>query len=78
MNDDDSYEYWLVEQYVDLGNETFWYEKARLFRRPFQSETKMKESCHMVGNRDVLKYGGQYRIRVIKEQTVFDSEEIDV
>ncbi|KQX43504.1 hypothetical protein ASD97_25870 [Streptomyces sp. Root63] len=70
----DTWEFWLVEQHVDLGNESFWHEKARLLRRPFQSEAKMEESCHMVGNRDVLKYGGQYRIRVIKEQTVFDSE----
>lgn len=74
----DNFEFWLVEQHVKLGNESFWHEKARLLRHPFQSETKLKESCHMIGNRDVLKYGGRYRIRIIKEQTVFDSEEIRV
>ncbi|MEU9259021.1 hypothetical protein AB0D68_11110 [Streptomyces sp. NPDC048212] len=75
---DDNFEFWLVEQYVELGNETFWHEKARLLRRPFQSEAKVKEDCHLVGKRDVLKYGGRYRIRVVKEFTIYDSEEINV
>ncbi|MFE8916833.1 hypothetical protein [Streptomyces globisporus] len=78
MNDDDSYEWWLVEQYVELGNESFWHEKGRVLRRPFQKETEVKESCHLIGKRDVLKHGGRYRIRVVKEVTVYDSEEIGV
>ncbi|MFD5069181.1 hypothetical protein ACFWNC_14805 [Streptomyces sp. NPDC058369] len=72
----DNYESWLVEQHVELGNESFWHEKGRLFRKPFQSEVQVKESCHLIGKRDVLKYGGRYRIRVVKEETVYDSEEI--
>ncbi|MEU0952840.1 hypothetical protein ABZ353_10930 [Streptomyces niveus] len=71
----DSVEFWLVEQYVDLGNETFWHEKARFFRKKFQSEALMQETCRFVGNRDVTKHGGRFRIRIVKEDTVFDSEE---
>ena len=77
MNENDDMEFWIVEQYVDLGNESFWHEKARLLRSPFQSETKVRESCRLVGERDVLKYGGRYRILVIKEQTRYDSEVIN-
>ncbi|MEU0158979.1 hypothetical protein ABZ154_09085 [Streptomyces sp. NPDC006261] len=75
MNDD--FEWWIVEQYVDLGNETFWHEKARLLRRVSDQET-MARNAHKVGERDVLKHGGRYRIRVVKEETVYDSEEISV
>lgn len=73
MNDD--FEFWLVEQFVDLGNECFWHEKARFLRRKFQSEAGLLENCHLVGKRDVLNYGGRYRIRVVKEETAFDSLE---
>ncbi|WP_395759517.1 hypothetical protein OIE82_27330 [Streptomyces althioticus] len=72
---DDNYEFWLVEQYVDLGNESFWHEKGRFLRRPFQSEARLLESAWLVGERNVTKHGGRYRIRVVKEETVFDSEE---
>jgi hypothetical protein len=68
----DNFEYWLVEQFVDLGNESFWHEKARLYRRKFQSEKTLMENAHLVGKRDVLKHGGRYRIRVVREETVFD------
>ena len=71
----DSHEFWLVEQFVELGNESFWHEKARFYRKKFQSETYLLKNCHLVGKRDVLQYGGRYRIRVVKEETVFDSEE---
>jgi hypothetical protein len=71
----DDYEFWLVEQFVDLGNESFWHEKASLLRRKFQSEAGMLESAHLVGKRDVTKHGGRYRIRVVREETVFDSGE---
>lgn len=73
--DNDDMEFWLVEQYVELGNEFFWHEKARLLRKKFQSEAVLKERCKSIGLRDVTKYKGRYRIRVIKEETVYDSEE---
>jgi hypothetical protein len=73
VNDD--FEYWLVEQFVDLGNESFWHEKARLLRRAGAGSIEMTETAHVVGNRDVLKHGGRYRIRVVREETVFDSGE---
>lgn len=72
---DDNYEYWLVEQFVDLGNESFWHEKARLFRSVWHSEDYMFEMAHRVGKRDVLKHGGRYRIRIVREVTVYDSGE---
>ncbi|MEU0912181.1 hypothetical protein [Streptomyces althioticus] len=71
----DTLEFWLVEQFVELGNESFWHEKARLHRAWFVSEEDMKERARLVGERDVAKHGGRYRIRVVKEETVFDSEE---
>jgi len=70
----DDMEFWLVEQFVELGNESFWHEKAQLLRRR-EGEGGMKAKAHRIGARDVLKYGGRYRIRVVKEETVFDSEE---
>jgi hypothetical protein len=72
---DDNYEFWLVEQYVDLGNETFWHEKARLLRGRHSTEGEMLGKARHVGERDVAKHGGRYRVRVVKEETVFDSEE---
>lgn len=74
-NSNDSFEFWLVEQYVELGNESFWHEKARLFRKPFESEAVLMERCKRIGLRDVTKYEGRYRIRVVKEVTVYDSGE---
>jgi hypothetical protein len=71
----DSTEFWIVEQFVDLGNETFWHEKARFFRKKFHSEAYILKNCHLVGERDVVKHGGRYRIRVVKEETWFDSGE---
>ena len=71
----DDFEFWLVEQFVDLGNETFWHEKARLLRSRGAGSADMMEMCHLVGNRDVSKHGGRYRIRVVREETVFDSGE---
>ena len=72
----DLMEYWLVEQFVDLGNESFWHEKASLFRnRKVWSAEEMFSKCQLVGKRDVLSHGGRYRIRVVKEETVFDSGE---
>lgn len=71
----DNMEYWLVEQFVELGSESFWHEKARLYRPKFQSEAYVLGNAHLVGKRDVLNHGGRYRIRVVKEETVFDSEE---
>jgi hypothetical protein len=72
VNDD--FEFWLVEQFVDLGNESFWHEKARLLRRVSDWET-MLGNAHRVGERDVVKHGGRYRIRVVREETLFDSGE---
>jgi hypothetical protein len=74
MSVSDDYEFWLVEQFVDLGNESFWHEKARLLRRR-EGEGGMKQKAHHVGVRDVQNHGGRYRIRVVKEETVFDSGE---
>lgn len=71
----DGLEFWLVEQYVNLGNETFWHEKASLLRRHFDTDEVMKATADRIGDRDVLKHGGRYRIRVVKEETVYDSEE---
>jgi len=71
----DNYEVWLVEQFVDLGNESFWHEKARIHRRRGARGIEMLETARRVGERDVAKHGGRYRIRVVKEETVFDSEE---
>lgn len=71
----DGMEFWLVEQFVDLGSESFWHEKARLLRRKFDTDVSMGQKAHFVGERDVLKHGGRYRIRVVKEETVFDSGE---
>jgi hypothetical protein len=73
VNDD--FEFWLVEQFVDLGNESFWHEKARLFPHRNDTPYGMTLKAHRVGERDVLKYGGRYRIRVVREETVFDSGE---
>lgn len=70
-----NYEWWLVEQLVELGNESFWHEKARFLRKDWQPEDSIGAACKFVGNRDVLKHGGRYRIRVVKEETVYDSEE---
>lgn len=70
----EDFEFWLVEQFVDLGNESFWHEKARLLRKSFYSEEDMVLVMTNIGRRDVLKYEGRYRIRVIKEETVYDSE----
>lgn len=73
---DDYMEFWLVEQFVELGNESFWHEKARFYRtNKFLTEEFLMDRAHLVGKRDVLKYGGRYRIRVVKEATVYDSEE---
>lgn len=76
MNDDLTY--WLVEQYVELGNESFWHEKARLLQRkgnyPESTDT-MLTKAELVAVRDVRDYGGRYRIRVIVEKTVYDSGE---
>lgn len=69
------FEYWLVEQFVNLGNESFWHEKARLLRGRRSSEGEMLGKARHVGERDVIKHGGRYRIRVVKEETVFDSGE---
>jgi hypothetical protein len=66
---------WLVEQFVDLGNESFWHEKARFLRGARASEGEMLGKAQRVGGRDVTKHGGRYRIRVVKEETVFDSGE---
>ncbi|MGC9439306.1 hypothetical protein [Streptomyces sp. WG5] len=71
----DSMEYWLVEQFVDLGNESFFHEKSRLFRHRHDTTEGLTEVCHKIGTRDVLKHEGRYRIRVVKEETVFDSGE---
>lgn len=71
----DDLEFWLVEQYVDLGNETFWHEKARLYRRKTENSGSMNVKAHNVGCRDVKAHGGRYRIRVVKEETWYDSEE---
>ena len=71
----DSTEYWIVEQFVDLGNETFWVEKGRVTRKPYHSRDDMFLVAKNIGRRDVLKYGGRYRIRVVKEETLFDSGE---
>lgn len=73
----DTFEFWLVEQYVDLGNEMFWHEKARLFCRVNASPTdkaNMLVKAHRVGVRDIRNHGGRYRIRVVKEETLYDSE----
>ncbi|QDP44260.1 hypothetical protein KGG70_gp24 [Streptomyces phage Celia] len=75
MNDDDM-TYWVVEQFVQLGNESFWHEKARLLQRKGkypESDESMREKAMMVGKRDVLNYSGRLRIRVEREETVFDS-----
>lgn len=71
----ESMEFWLVEQFVELGNESFWHEKARFYRKKFQSEAYLMKNCHHVGERDVKAYGGRYRIRIAKEETAFDSGE---
>lgn len=68
-------EYWLAEQFVELGNESFWHQKAVLHPHRLDTENTMLNKTHMVGQRDVTKHGGRYRIRVVKEETVFDSEE---
>ena len=65
---------YVVEQFVDLGNEIFWHEKARFYRYRHDTDERLTECCHRVAARDVLKHGGRYRIRVIKEEIVFDSE----
>jgi hypothetical protein len=72
----DTLEYWIVEQYVDLGNEKFWHEKASLLRRPKETSEAMSQKAHHVGSRDVKAYGGRYRIRVYKEETWYDSGEV--
>jgi hypothetical protein len=71
----DNHEWWLVEQFVELGNESFWHEKANLLRSWRMSDDEMRERARRVGERDVAKYGGRYRIRVVREETVFDSGE---
>lgn len=71
----ESFEYWVVEQFVELGNESFWWEKARLLRYKWQTENDMNVNAHRVGCRDVKAHGGRYRIRVYKEETWYDSEE---
>jgi hypothetical protein len=71
----DDYTFYLVEQFVDLGNESFWHEKGRLFQWSGIGSIEMMEKAHMIGKRDVVKYGSRYRIRVVKEETVFDSED---
>lgn len=72
----DSMEYWLVEQFVDLDNESFWHEKARFYRTSkYHTDEFLSDRAHLVGKRDVTKYGGRYRIRVVREETVFDSED---
>lgn len=71
----DNYEFWLVEQFVDLGNESFWHEKARLLRGKHSSEGEMNGKAHHVGCRDVKAHGGRYRIRVVREETWYDSWE---
>lgn len=71
----DSYEYWLVEQFVDLGNESFWHQKAILHPHRLDTKDDMSQKAHHVGCRDVKKHGGRYRIRVVKEETWYDSEE---
>lgn len=69
------FEFWVVEQFVELGNETFWHEKARLLRSKWESEADMNVKAHKVACRDVKAHGGRYRIRVHKEETWYDSEE---
>lgn len=72
----DNFEFWLVEQFVDLGNETFWHEKGRLYRTSkYHTDEFLSDRSRLVGERDVAKHGGRYRIRVVKEETVFDSGE---
>ena len=71
----DLMEYWLVEQFVDLGNESFWHEKASLTKAWGLGSIEMNERARGVGERLVTRHGGRYRIRVVKEETVFDSGE---
>lgn len=71
----DSMEFWFVDQFVELGNESFWHEKALLHPHRNDTEQDMSQKAHHVGCRDVKKHGGRYRIRVVKEETVFDSKE---
>lgn len=68
-------EIWLVERYVDLGNEAFWHELARFYRRKHHTDEGLTESGHLVGKRDAAKYGARYRIRVVKEATAYDTAE---
>jgi len=72
MNDD--LEYWHVERYVDLGNETLWHEAARIYRNHFHTDGLLKTKCRRIAQRDVIPCGARWRIRVTKEETVFDSE----
>ena len=72
----DNMEYWLVEQFVELGNESFWHEKARFYRTSkYHTDEFLSDKAHHVGKRDVVNHGGRYRIRVVKEEIVFDSGE---
>ena len=72
----DDLEYWHVERYVDLGNVSFWHEVAWLLRKQWESEDRMREQCAMIADRDIVAHSpnARWRIRVTKEETVFDSE----
>lgn len=68
------FEIWYVERFVNLGNTWFWHEVVSLDRTDKDSDARMADKCHRIGERDVTRHGGLYRIRVEKSEVIFEGE----
>lgn len=65
---------YVVEQRIELGVGTFWFERAR-FAQHRETVEQMLEMCHKAAELDVLRYGGSYRIRLVTDSVIFESPE---